>query len=58
MITALCQGVKVKEIHLRLDVFKQFIQDEIKSTEMILREQLFFEINLPTIDLNNINDII
>ena len=51
------QGVKVKEVHLRLDAFKQFVQDGIKSTETFLREQLFFGMDLPTVDLKEIEDV-
>jgi len=50
------KGVKIKDVHLQLDVFKQFVQDGIKSTETILREQLFFGMDLPTIDLRMIKD--
>ena len=51
------QGVRIKDVHLRLDAFKQFVQDGIKSTETMLREQLFFGMDLPTIDSGTINDI-
>ena len=51
------QGVSVKNVHLQLDAFKQFVQDGIKSTETILREQLFFGMNLPTVDLKEIDDV-
>jgi hypothetical protein len=51
------EGVKVKEVHLRLDVFKQFVRDGIKSTKNILQEELFFGMNLPIIDLKMIDDI-
>ena len=51
------QGVKVKEVHLRLDTFKQFVRDGITLTERILREELFFGLDLPTIDLKEIDDI-
>ena len=50
------KGVKIKDIYLQLDAFKQFVQDGIKSTETILREQLFFGMDLPTIDLKSIKD--
>ena len=52
------QGVKVKEVHLRLDAFKRFVQDGIKSTEEFLKEQLFFGMNLPKIDLKKIDDVL
>jgi len=51
------QGVKVKEVHLRLDAFKQFVQDGIKSTERLFQEQLFFGMNLPMVDLGKIDDV-
>ena len=50
------RGLKIKDVHLRLNAFQQFVHDGIKSTETILREQLFFEMNLPTIDLRKIKD--
>src|SRR5208282_3838510 len=51
------QGVKVKEVHLRLDAFKCFVQDGIKSTERFLQEELFFGMDLPTVDLGEIEDV-
>ena len=51
------QGVKLKEIYLRLDAFKQFVVDGIKSTERILREELFFGMDLPEMDLNTLVDV-
>jgi len=52
------QGVQMKEIHLWLDAFKQFIQDGIKSTKEFLKKQLFFGINLSKIDLKKIDDVL
>src|SRR5437667_6600355 len=51
------EGITVKEVHLRLDAFKQFVQDGIESSEEFLREELFFGTDLPTIDLKKINDV-
>ena len=51
------EGVTVKEVHLRMDAFKRFIQDGIKSTERILQEDLFFGTDLPRIDLKTIEDV-
>jgi hypothetical protein len=51
------QGLAIKSIHLRLDAFTQFVQDGIQSTEAILREQLFFGMDLPVIDLSKITDV-
>ena len=50
------QGVKVKDIYLQLEAFKQFVRDGIKSTEGILKDHLFFGMDLPTFDLNEIVD--
>jgi hypothetical protein len=49
-------GLKIKGVHLRLDTFKKFVHDGIQLTETILREQLFFGADLPTIDLKAITD--
>jgi hypothetical protein len=49
-------GLKIKGVHLRLDTFKKFVHDGIQLTETILREQLFFGTDLPTIDLKAITD--
>ena len=51
------QAVRVKEVYLRLDAFKQFVIDGIKSTERILREELFFGMDLPEMDLKMIIDV-
>jgi hypothetical protein len=39
-----------------MDAFKRFVQDGIKSTEKFFQEELFFGMNLPTIDLDAISD--
>jgi hypothetical protein len=52
------QGFKIKEIYLRLDTLKEFVQDGIKSTEEFLQEKLFFGMDLPAIDLKRIEDVI
>ena len=52
------QGFQLKEIQVRLDVLKQFIGDGIKLTEKILREHLFFGLELPKIDLNSLHDVV
>ena len=51
------EGVTVKEVHLRLDAFKQFVQDGIESSEEFLWEKLFFGTDLPMIDLKKIDDV-
>ena len=50
------QGLKIKEVHLRLDAFKELVRDGIELTESVLREELFFGMDLPMIDLNKIDD--
>src|SRR5947207_3317658 len=52
------EGVTVKEVHLRLDAFKQFVQDGNESSEEFLWEKLFFGTDLPMIDLKKIDDVL
>ena len=52
------QGLRLYDIHLRLDAFKRFVSDGIKSTKKTLYEQLFFGMGPPKIDLMSIRDVI
>ena len=50
--------MKVKDVCLRLDAFKEFVKDGIMLTERALKETLFFGQPVPEIDLKGIEDVI
>lgn len=51
------QGLKIKDLHLRLDEFRQFVQELIKSLQDIMRNDLFFDAEPPSFTLSELNDI-
>ena len=51
------QGLQIKDIHLRLDDFRQFVHDIIESLEEILYDELFFGAAPPSVDLQKLTDI-
>ena len=52
------RGMKVKDIYLRLDAFKEFVKEGIMLTEDALKEKLFFGQPVPEIDLRGVEDVI
>ena len=48
----------MKDIHIRLDAFKEFVKEGIALTTQVLKNQLFFEQPLPEVNLNGIEDVI
>jgi len=52
------RGMRVKDIHIRLDAFQQFVKEGIALTEGVLNEQLFFGQPIPEINLNSIQDVL
>ena len=52
------RGIKVKNIYLWLDTFKEFVKEGIMLTEDALKEKLFFGQPVPEIDLRGVEDVI
>jgi hypothetical protein len=50
------QGLRIKNIHMRLSCFQQFVKDIMDSLVGIMGQDLFFGINPPSIDLTEIHD--
>jgi hypothetical protein len=51
------QSLQIKDIHLRMDDFRQFVQEIIKSLEEILYDDLLFGVAPPSVDLQKLADI-
>ena len=51
------QGLKIKDLHLRLNEFRQLVQELIKSLQDMMRKDLFFDAEPPAIALSKLNDI-
>ena len=49
------QSIKIRNVKLSMNAFKDFVHSRIKSARKILKEKLFFRVKLPEIDM--IDDI-
>jgi hypothetical protein len=51
------QSLQIKDIHLRMDDFRQFVHGILDSLETILYDELFFGATPPSVDLEKLVDI-
>jgi hypothetical protein len=51
------EGLRIKDIHLRLNDFRKFVGDILDSLVETMEQQLFFGMTRPGIDFDNIKDV-